>query len=214
MAVISVSCNKTLPYLQDEEQDNVNEFGRDDGILTNTVNSFLKKNDQEFLTNQDRADFAAEQIALSLSEIAGIEVVSKETVLESEGYKNLSTSLLSFISTKIRATGYKELDTVGSKAGRMLMNDLGAKSLLICDFRFYKSLVRGNKFSGKIAGYVIMTVKLFNEKGKLVLNKEYDAETLDKLDISTLKYDKDALVELYPPLIENVLTKFALEFVN
>ena len=212
VAIVNVAANQTLPYYSDETRED--EYGDDEGVLTVTVNKFLAKENPEFLTRLDRVDYADEVLAKTLVEIAGCEVVDKDKVIDSDTYKSLGNSPLALLDTRCRAIDYKVFYDINGKKARLLEKEVGAKSLVLLEFKFNKMLMKGSKLSGKLGGRAEMTAKVYDDKGKLIINKDYLSTSFDTIEISKLNYDRDALVELFPPLIENLINQFVLDCVN
>lgn len=212
VAVINLTSNHSIPYYSDETPDD--EYGEDEGILGVSVSKFLYKESPELLTAPDRLDYAEEYLVKALEEIGGCEVVEKDTVINAEMYSKIGVNPLAKIGTKIYGEGYTPFYNIGAKKARLLMNEIGAKSLIMAEFKFQKTLVKGTKLSGQLGGRAELEIKVFNEKGKNIIMNTYTATSFDTIEIRKLNYDKDELVELFPPLIENLINQFVLEFVN
>jgi hypothetical protein len=89
------------------------------------------------------------------------------------------------------------------------MKEVGASGLISAEFEFDKRISRN-----QVSAVVKMKVRLFDERGKNVLTKEYMAESADKLDVHGIydnKYDKEAFVEFFKPVTETVIRTFIME---
>ena len=216
IAVIGITGNKNLSeqvdtlYVRSDEEDT-----DDTNLLSMVVDKFLHGENPELLTGQDRVDYAEEYFHHALEEIAGLTVAEKERVIESEQYKSSVVSPLGFMDTWASASGFdKNLYSIGSKKARMMMNELNVKSLVAAEFRFNKLFDDESKVKTNVRAQVIMDVILYDKNGKKTVIEQFKDASLTKLPVRKFKYDTDALIEMYPPLIENVINRFVLEYVD
>ncbi len=210
IAVIGVTGNKNLSeqvdnrYARSDEED-IN----DTSALSVLVDKFLHGENPELLTGQDRVDYAEEYFRPALEDVAGLKVSDKEKILESEQYKNSYESPLSFLDTWISATGYsKNLYSISAKKARMMMGELGVKSLVSAEFRFNKLFDKESKLNANVRAQVVMDVILYDSNGKKVVFNQYEATSSESLPVKKFDYDKDALVGMYPAVIETVINRF------
>ena len=49
--------------------------------------------------------------------------------------------------------------------------------------------MKGSKLSGKLGGRAEMTAKVYDDKGKLIINKDYLSTSFDTIEISKLNYE-------------------------
>jgi len=208
MAIVSVSSNFSVPYDEEREED----YQDLDGIITKGLSTMAGKNNPEVYAAKDRADLGGERFTYLMQENAGVEFIPKETVIESETYSKILQGLLALSETKIRATDYKSVDEFGAKKARLFMSEIGAKSLVFLDYTFNKVVADGTKLNGKLAAQVTLTVSIYNERGKLVLNDTFKAQSSDTVEIYKLGYDKDELVALFPDVIDQVINKFIVKY--
>ena len=203
-AVITIIGNPDVPWYSEDPEEN-----SDSGLLTNIVNNAVNSQNPELLTAIDRLDYADDSIRHILPEIAGCEILEKGSVVGTDTYKHLHASYFNTLSATKKATDYKDLSTIGAKNARMLMKEIGAKSLIVMDFSFYK--LRINKKAGKeCAALAFMKIKVLDERGKEIINEEYTAQT-KPIKIYSDGYDKDELVALFPEAIDNVIQQFAVK---
>ncbi len=207
IAILSVEGNQVV-----HEIDSNNEIDEDaDGILSDALNKALGSKNPEVSSAQNRVDYAEECLRLSLEDIAGIQVVDKETLTACDNYKYAKSNILSFMETGVVATGYEPgMLSLGAKKSRILMKEIGAAGLISAEFEFDKRIKQN-----KISAVVKMKVRLFDEKGKNVFMREYMSESADKLDVHGIydnKYDKEAFVEFFKPVTETVIRTFIMEF--
>ncbi|MBQ0052312.1 MAG: hypothetical protein KBT11_09675 [Treponema sp.] len=207
VAVIGVDGNPSL-YLVDDNYETDEDA---DSALTASVNKYLEGKNPEYLTAQDRLDYAEDYLRRALAEIGGFEVLDKDFVTKSDDYIYAKgASLLGFMDPTISATGYQSnMQTMGAKKARMLMGALGAKALVSAQFEFDKK-----KNLNDVTAVVKMKVHFIDAQGKEVVNKEYMAESSESVRNMGGKYNKDALVDLYPAVIENIINKFVVEYVE
>ncbi len=212
VAVVSVIGNKSVPWFDSEEDED--EEGDPNGILSTSINRVFVKDDIEFSSCESRIDYADESIRNNLVDLAGVEVVDKEQLLDSDAYRNLSKSYYNIMVSTVEADGYKDLTTLGAKNSRVLMNAVGAKSLLMFEFDFRKEVVKGTKWGGEIGAYIKMTVRMKDEKGREPIYNVYEIRSPETIPIDNLKYDKSALVDLITPTIDNAVSRFIVDYMN
>ena len=94
------------------------------------------------------------------------------------------------------------------------MQEIGAKSLIFADFDFRKTVLSGSKWNGSIAPMLTMKVHLVNERGKEVINRSFTLKGSDSVRSSGKNYDRDALVGLYPALIDNAISQFVVSYLQ
>ncbi|MDE6350996.1 MAG: hypothetical protein K2K67_08345 [Treponemataceae bacterium] len=210
--VLAVTGNQSLPWKEQENQgDDDSDEAEGEGVLTNLVNKVLKGNDVEYLAGYDRLDYAMGSFHALLAENAGVEVVDETDLFAAKSYATMRENILNFMEAKISATKYKLMLSIGSKRARMIMEETGAKSMILADFVFQKTNIRGNRWTGEVAALVTMKIIYLDERGKEIVNKTYTATSLERLPITRRKYDKDVLVDLYPATIDAVINQFIVD---
>ena len=135
-------------------------------------------------------------------------------VKAAENYVSINENIFNLLDSTIGATGFKKLNTIGGKRARLLMQEIGAKSLIFVDFDFRKTVLSGTKWNGKIAPMLSMKVHLVNARGKEVISRTFTLKGSESVRSSGKKYDKDALVELYPALIDNAISQFVVSYIQ
>jgi len=208
-AVISVT-GTNLVMWQSENQDS--EEDDSDNILTGMANKLLDSKNPEIETAVDRLDYADESFRRIAGEIAGLSVLSKESVVDSDVYKYSYRSLFNVFSDSTCATDYKDMTVIGAKRARVLAEGVGAKSLVAMDINFKKTLARGARHDGQVAAAITMKIKLTDEKGREAVNKEYSKISSETTPIKGGYYDKKILVSLINETIDDLITQFAVEF--
>lgn len=207
-AIISVKANGSLPWYEKVAGE---ETKANEGIIDNLINKNIFKTDPEIATAQDRVDYAEETIRFLLGDQIGLEVLEKEKLLDSKQYKRMHEDILSAANTTVLATGYKDVSSISKVDAAALKDEIGANSYIFAKFEFYKRVVSGNKVKGTIVPYVRMTVSIRNTLGKEVFYKKFTAQGTEEIRIRGRDYDKDALVDKYPPIIDMLISKLAVE---
>lgn len=183
------------------------------GFLTTQLNTKINGSNPEIETAQDRVVYAEESLKRILEEINGLEFIEKDTVINSSKYKTDTLGFIDLTSANILAEGYKKgMSKPNKKSAKSLMKDIEANSLLSAVFEFDR-----RQTTNKVFAVVKMRVKFFDNKGKLIINKEYIAESENFIETETgidATYDKDELVALFPEATDAVITKFAMDFIN
>ena len=211
VAVVSVIGNQSLPWKEPSNQNDDDDKDNGTGLLSTLTNKLINGDSVELTSAQDRLDYAADQLIALINENSGAEVLDRDMVLSSEAYLDSRENILKFMEAKLTATNYKNLTSLGAKRARMLMDDLGAKSLICVEFLFQKTNVSGNKWTGKVGAYVEMKIRVLDDRGTEIVNRDYSATSADSLPIRSRKYDKDALVDLFPDTIDSVISQFIVD---
>ena len=211
-ALISITGTKLVNWKSEKIYDSDEDDTDNDGILNGLLNSSINKNSPEITTATDRLDYADESARKILPEFAGLQILDKQTVFSSEFYKAKGRAIMNSLEYKTKATGYKDISSIGGKAARILMREVNANSLIILDFSFKKKLADGTRKDGLIAGFTAMNVKFLDRTGKIIINKGYECYSDKKIKIQDGYYSQTELVELLKNNIDLCLTQFALDF--
>ncbi len=212
VAVFSIIGNSQVPWVADNPNDP--DESDPDGLLSSMVNKLIDGDNPEIVTAVDRLDYAGDSFAQILSEMTGCEVLPKADVIKSDAYNDLGGSYFNLLAATKSATEYKDLTGLGSKKARIAMKGVGANSAVILNFTFQKKLLKGNKWNGELCGLVILKARMLNSRGKEIINKSYNAQTSQRIKITSHKYDKNAFVASLNDGIDSVIRQFALEFVG
>ncbi|MBQ7159208.1 MAG: hypothetical protein IJS09_07295 [Treponema sp.] len=213
VAVVTVTANHTLPWLNEETSDGKSDDAADDpdGLLTYAVNKLISGNNVEMTSDRARVDYAAESLNHLLEETGGFTVVPKKEVISASFYRKSRENILNYMVALVSADGYKNFMTMGSKNARILMDQIGAKSLVMANFTFQKARVSGNKWNGEAAAYAKMEIRLLDSRGKELMDREYSAISINTVPIRDRGYNKEELVELFPEAIDIVINKFVVD---
>lgn len=211
LAVITVAGNSTLPWyvLKDGEEPSANK-----GLLQNTINSKFRQENPEIASSYNRLDYAEDALRRIIPDVAGIEVLDRESVLSSKSYKQMSSGLFSAMNTTITAEGYKDLRSPDRYLMSKLCNETGANGCIVLEFEFFKKAVSGSLINGEGAPYIKMKAKLYNSDGKEIKYKTYTATGAETVKVKAKKYNQDELISYYPAVIDQLITQFAMEFLE
>lgn len=212
IAILCVSGNTHVPYYSEEVRDD--EYGDEDGVLSNALNGFFGKSNPEIQTAPDRVEYAEDAFRRLVTENAGIDVVPKETVLASQAYDDIGKyNVLAFTDVKIRGEGYKYIDDIGAKKARVIMQETGANSCIFLDFVF-KKYIKGNgdNLKADLGAMGTMNVIMYNSNGKKVIDDQFTVISNESVEMYLTKYDKDAMVELFPDVIDQLINRFIVKY--
>lgn len=208
VAILSVRGTLNVPWLEERDDD----YKDLDGMITNSINKIFGKNNPEIQTAQDRINYADEQFAYLLETNMGITVIPKDKIINSKQYKAITPSIFTFSDTKIYADNYKKIDEIGSQKTKLLLRELNAKSTIFVTFTFNKKVVEGSKLKGQITASVTMDVDVYDFKGHQKIMDTFTADSSQLVEILKTNYDKDALVELFPEIIDLVINQFIVKY--
>ncbi len=203
MAVVSVHSNTTIPWFEEgktvDEDDQINE----DGLINSMLNKSINAKNPEINSNKDRIEMAEDKVLTMLINKGNFKLIDKDTVLNNKVYKEVPNGLLDFMSATCIPVGYKKLSPDSRKIARMIMDSLGAKSLMYITFQFEKE-----KSHSQVYARTTMSVRILNDKGKMVVRKDYIALSSNGVRMYGNSYDKESLVALFPESIEAAVNKF------
>lgn len=215
VAVMGVSANSNLSEKVDTAfVRSDNEDIDDTSALSALVDKIFYGEDPERLTSQDRVDYAYEYMQTALEDLAGLSVVPKEKILQSSQYeKTIKGNPLDFLNTEVLVTGFeKRLYSIGAKNARLFMQEFGCDCLVSAEFTFIKLLDDESKVNTNARAKVMMDVIVYDSKGKKRVYDSFEAVSSEKIPIKKFKYDKDALIALYPDVIETVINQFVAKY--
>lgn len=211
MAVISVIGTNLVSWQEQTQNDN-DETLSTDGAFNALLNKAIDSKNPEIATAVDRLDYADESFRRIMSETAGLQILDKSKVVDTDVYEYTRGSFYNSLSDSVCATGYKDMTVIGAKKARMLESGLGAKSLASMDFSFKKTVIKGNRQNGKLAALVVMKIKILDEHGREFINKEYTGISSKTIPIMSGYYKKEELLSLINETIDDLITQFAVEF--
>lgn len=210
VAFMCLSSNVNVPYETGEVRDD--EYGTEDGMVSNAMNRWLGKDNPEIILGPDRLTYANEQFVRALEENAGIATIDKETVFDSEVYQSIGGSLLEFADVRLRCEGYKNIDYLGSKKARMFCKQTGAKSMIYVNFTFKKEIRKGHKLKGEVGALAKMNIVVFDENNNEVINDDFELRSAKTVEIDMLDYDKDEIADMFPELIDILINQFIVKY--
>ena len=203
IAIVSISSNTTVPWYDPNKNQNDEDDINEDGLINSMLNKSVNAKNPEISSNKDRIAYAEEKLISMLETKGGFQLLDKDTVLNSSIYKGINGGLLDFMSASCIPEGYKKLSPDSRKIARMLMDKLGAKSLMYITFQFEKE-----KSHSEVYARTTMGVRILNNKGKLVVRKDYVALSANSVHMYGNSFDKQSLVELFPESIEAAVNRF------
>ena len=203
MALVTVSSNTTIPWFESgkntDEDDDVNE----DGLINSMLNKSINAKNPEINSNKERIAMAEDKLITMLVNKGNFVLLDKDTVLNSQVYKSVPNGLLDFMSATCIPEGYKKISPDSRKVSRMIMDKLGAKSLLYITFQFEKE-----KAHSEVYARTTMSVRILNNRGKMVVRRDYIGLSSSSVHMYGNSYDKDSLVALFPESVEAAVNKF------
>ena len=211
MAVISIIGTNLVAWHEQTQNDN-DESLSTDGAFNALLNKAIDSKNPEIATAVDRLDYADESFRRIMEETAGLQILDKSKVVDTDVYEYTRGSFYNSLSDSVCATGYKDMTVIGAKKARMLEAELGAKSLATMDFNFKKTVIKGNRQNGRLAAFVTMKVKILDERGREFINKEYTGVSARSTPIISGYYKKEELLSLINETIDGLITQFAVEF--
>lgn len=209
VAVFSISSNVSINWYDDGF--NKDENVKKGGVLSDQLNKIVDGKNPEHFTSQERLAAADEIFRAKMDELAGITVIEKEDFLKSATYDAQNESTLSYIESRDFLDGYKRIPSLGRKKNRLIMQETGIQKMYRFDFKFEKKLAQGNRWNGQVAALAQMQVYEIDSTGKVARPKVYDVKSVSTVPIVNRKYSQQAVVDLYPELIENLIVKFVMD---
>ena len=211
LAVVSIIGTNLVAWQEQTQNDN-DETLSTDGAFNALLNKAIDGKNPEIATAVDRLDYADESFRRIMAETAGLQILDKSKVVDTDIYEYTRGSFYNSLSDSVCATGYKDMTVIGAKKARILESELGAKSLAAMDFNFKKTVIKGNRQNGNLAALVIMKIKILDERGREFINKEYTGVSSKTTSIISGYYKKEELLSLINETIDDLITQFTVEF--
>ncbi len=202
IAIVSISSNTTVPWYEEDAKKDEGDIN-EDGLINSMLNKSINAKNPEISSNMDRINYAEEKLLSMLLTKGNFQLLDKETVLNSSIYKGVKGGMLDFMSASCIPEGYKKLSPDSRKIAKMMMDKLGAKSLMYVTFQFEKE-----KSHSQVYARTTMAVRILNNKGKMVVRKDYVALSAEGVQMYGNSFDKQSLVDLFPNSIENAINRF------
>ena len=209
MAVLSLSSNTSVNWYDDGF--NKDENVKKGGVLSDQFNKLIDRNNPEHFTASERLTLADDIFREKMLEIAGIQILDRKEFLNSRVYGELTANAFTYIEAREFLEGYTKIQTLGRKKARLIIKELGLKAMFRIEFKFEKKLVQGNLWNGRATAMAEMKVFFIDETGKESRPKTYSAVSPQKIEIAGKNYDQQALVDLFPELIENLILRFIMD---
>ncbi len=212
VAIVCITGNQTIELLNQKGEIDTDSQS---GLITSTINRMADPDNPEYNTYADRLDYADGYIRSALSDTTGITIIDKELVINNDYYKTAVSSFTSKMDPLATAPGYRlEMSRPWGKNAKVLARTLNAKSLVSFKFDFAKRYTSPAHNNCELEAVVILTVTITDENGRTVEQKKFKATSDKTVTVRGGKYDKWALVNLYPQTIENTVNKFVVSYIN
>jgi hypothetical protein len=215
-AIFSVRSNSALPWYvskgaseTDGKKENTGE-----GILTQALHNMTGNIDPEFNTAQERLDDAEAAFHDIMTEIAGIQILDKDTVVNSKKYKMIGGGVLKILQSSTAASDYHNLSQISKFNCREVLKEVNADCGFILSFQFNKKVMQGNRTYGEIAPYGELKVTMLDRQGNKIAEKKYAADGAERIKVRGRSYDHAELVDLYGELSKTLISMFAVDWVS
>jgi hypothetical protein len=176
-----------------------------------------KKNETPEKTRVSRADkliLDAEAILQQSFADAGItEVVSKDTIIKSQAYKDAKRRFLWNNKRTVFAEGYEPINYGDKKFAVALAEETGVKAGVYIIFDFSKAMASGIGKSGTFRAQVNMTVIIVDSTGKILYMRDRFVTSADKIQVSFRYFNEAELIDIFRSTIANACYLFIQEFV-
>lgn len=213
IAIVTIYGNPSVSWYEDKVTTDYKVARQDEGFLTGLLNKALLRDTSETDTAQDRINDAAEQIT-SLLRDYGIEVIDPSVVRETPAYKHAGKTFFDDIANTLPAVGYDAISSSTAQLNKRMISATGAKSLAYIKFKFQKVKVQEGLHDIGVTARVHMEIFVADEKGKTLLNKEYDEVAPDYTDFYKNSWDRGAVCAFFHDTIHSLLTRFADDFLE
>ncbi|MCR4733729.1 MAG: hypothetical protein K5829_01830 [Treponema sp.] len=214
MAIMSLYGNTSLSLYEDttnQSDGNYKIKANEEGFLTSLLNNTLDKDNIEKASAEERIN-SAEKIFKSMLQQEGIEIIEKEKVSSTNGYKIAKSNFLTIMQNTKAAEGYDLLKSVKSKLNHTVLQETGASSLVYAAFKFQKTyLFSGYKKLG-MTPRVEMTIFLLDSNNKIILDKSYVGTSEKYAALYDNNYSKEELCSYYNEAIEDAVRQFLNDF--
>lgn len=212
VAIISVTSNASIPWFENTTMEGGEKSSDETGLINGLISKTLESDNPEIKSLQTRVDYAADVIRTKL-EAAGVEVVSHDLVDATHEYEKARSNKFNLGDTYLKATGFEKIGSTSQK-NRELMEETGANSVLYVSFVFKKKKVNYAPLKYGVKAYVKMNVSFSKEDGKGMEKKVYEAYSSDFVEYENGKWDKQAVVDLFPGTIDSVMDLFISDYVK
>jgi hypothetical protein len=175
-----------------------------------------RKNETPEKTRISRADTLisdAEAILRQSFVDAGItNVVSKETIIESQAYKNAKRKLFWNNNRTVLAEGYEPINYKDKNFAAALAAETGVKAGVYFIFDFSKAMASGIGKSGTFRAQVYMRVVVVDAAGKTLYNRDRFVASSNRIPVSFRSFNEKELLDIFRSAIANACYLFIQEF--
>jgi hypothetical protein len=144
---------------------------------------------------------------------AGItNVVSKDTIIESQAYKNAKRKLLWNNNRTVRAEGYEPVNYRDKNFAAALAAETGVKAGVYFIFDFSKAMASGLGKTGTFRAQVYMRVVVVDAAGKILYNRDRFVASSSRIPVSYRSFNEKELLDIFRSAIANACYLFIQEF--
>ncbi len=208
LAVITVYSNSEIGWYREEKSNS----GLLDNFLSKTINKAKNETVSTLLSRADILVNDAEKSLLTAFSTAPVKLVEKESIVESSVYVSKSESQLENEGEFIKADGYKILTHNDASFAAQLSKETGANGLVYVNFTFSKLVLTGIEKNGTLGAGVRMNITITDKAGKMLFAKSFYEQSKKSTAVVAGVYNPQALLDLFPPVIDKVCQDFAAEF--
>ncbi len=215
-AILSVRSNSALPWYvpKGSGESGGKKENTGEGILTQALHNMTGNTDPELNSAQERLDDAESSFRDIMAEIAGVQILDKETVVNSKKYKMIGGGVLKILQSSTAATDYHNLTQISKFNCREILKEVNADCGFILSFQFNKKVMEGNRSYGEIAPYGELRITMMDQQGNKVAEKKYAADGAERIKVRGRGYDHAELVDLYGELSKTLISMFAVDWVS
>lgn len=213
MAIVTIYGNPSVAWYEEKVTTDYKVERQDEGFLTGLINKALLRDTSETDTAQERIDDAAKQIT-ELLRSYGIVVIDPGVLRDTPAYKHAGKTFFDDIANTLPAEGYDAISSSTSQLNKRMMDATGAKSVAYIKFKFQKVKVQEGLHDIGVAARVHMEIFAADEKGKTLLNKEYDEVSKAFTDFYKNSWDRKAVCGYFHDTIHTLLMRFADDFLE
>jgi hypothetical protein len=175
-----------------------------------------QKNETPERTRISRADkliVDAEAILQQSFADAGItEVAPKDTIIESQAYKDAKRRFLWNNDRTVLPEGYEPINYGDKRFAMALAEETGVKAGVYIIFDFSKAMASGIGKSGAFRSQVYMTVVIVDATGKILYRRDRFVTSADKIQVSFRYFNEAELIDIFRSTIANACYLFIQEF--
>jgi hypothetical protein len=165
------------------------------------------------ISRADKLIVDAEAILQQSFADAGItDVVPKDTIIESQAYKDAKRRFLWNNNRTVLAEGYEPINYGDKKFAMALARETGVRAGVYIIFDFSKAMASGIGKSGAFRAQVYMTVIIVDSTGRIIYKRDRFVTSADKIQVSFRYFNEAELIDIFRSTIANACYLFIQEF--